>query len=81
MIDEAEQKALDKQKKLEVEYHVDTDGEEALAEVDAKVKAEIQAAKELLERELRDAMDEGRKHLEEPIEQLKEALEDLTAEL
>ena len=81
MIDEAEHKVLDKQKKLEGEYYVDTDGQEALAEVDDKVKAEIQAAKELLASELKDALDEQVAALEEPIEQLQNELEDLEAEL
>ena len=81
MIDEAEQKVLDKEKQLEGEYYVDTDGQEALAEANDKVKAEIEAAKELLEQELKDALDEQVAVLSEPIEELKEELTALKADL
>lgn len=81
MIEEAKSKAMAKQKELEGEYSVDTDGRAALAEIDDQVMAEVNAAKELLEGELNDALNEQVAVMEEPIEQLKDELETLKSDL
>lgn len=70
LLDEATKKAKAKQDELADDYYVDTEGREALAKVNAQVEAEVQVAKDLVESELKDEVEQLKKYMLVPIEDL-----------